>query len=182
MRYLGDQFRSARAAIKARISKANQRNAMYYHRMFSKPGISYQAKVRVFKACVLPILLYGLKCHEATIPMMRSLNYFCLCKLKSIFGLDYDAHTSYETMDGMSEELDIDWEWPMQKLQTQRIQFYMGKLEDEDIVDILTPKEEEKRARGRPRFRIIDAIIDDLKWANIDKFCTGKSQDDHVGM
>ena len=153
--------------------KANQRNAMYYHRIFSKPDISYQAKVRVFKACVLPILLlYGLKSHAATIPMMRPLNYFCLCKLKSIFGLDYDAHTSYETMDGMLEELDIDWEWPMQKLQTQRIQFFMDKLEDEDIADLLTPKEGEKRPRGRPRFRMIDAIINDLKWANIKTYFT----------
>ena len=49
----------------------------------------------------------------------------------------------------MSEELDIDWEWPMQKLQTQRIQFYMGKLEDEDIVDILTPTEGEKKSERK---------------------------------
>ena len=164
MRYLGDQLGSARKAIKVRISKANQRYGMLYHRLFSKPDISYQVKIRVFKACVLPILMYGLKCHAATITIMRPLNNFCLRKLKSIFGLQFDARISYERMEEMLEELDIEWEWPMHRLQTQRLQFFIDKLEDEEIVEILTPKKGEKRRRGKPRYRMIDAIKEDLKW------------------
>ena len=64
----------------------------------------------------------------------------------------------------MLEELDIEWEWPMHRLQTQRLQFFIDKLEDEEIVEILTPKKGEKRRRGKPRYRMIDAIKEDLKW------------------
>ena len=68
----------------------------------------------------------------------------------------------------MLKEQDIEWEWPMHILQRQRLQFFTEKLEDEDIVEILTPKEGEKRPTGRPRYRMIDAIKQDLEWDGID--------------
>ena len=162
IRYLGDQLGTPRAAIKDRISKASQANGRFYHKLWSKPNISYQVKIKVFKACILPVLQYGLKCHASTETMMKPLNYFCLRKLKSIFGLPFDAKISYEKMDEILESHKIGWEWPMRTLQRQRLQFFTRKLEDGEFVNLITPKQEDKRKTGRPRFRMIDAIIHDL--------------------
>ena len=163
IRYLGDQLGTPRAAIKDRISKASQANGRFYHKLWSKPNISYQIKIKVFKACILPVLQYGLKCHASTETMMKPLNYFCLRKLKSIFGLPFDAKISYKKMDEILESHEIGWEWPMRTLRRQRLQFFTRKLEDEEYVNLITPKKEDKRKRGRPRFRMIDAIIHDLE-------------------
>ena len=75
---------------------------------------------------------------------MRPLKTFCLSKLKSIFGHHFDARISYERMDKILGELDIKWEWPMHR-----------------------PKKGENPTE-RPRYRMIDAIKEDLKWGGID--------------
>ena len=162
LRYLGDQLGRPRAAIKVRISKASQAYGRFFHKLWSRSEISSKVKIKVFKACVLSVLSYGLKCHAATETMMRSLNYFCLRKLKSILGLPFDAKISYEKMDEILVEHKIEWEWPVTTLQKQRLYFFTEKLKDEEITEILTPKKGETRRRGRPRFRMIDAIKDDL--------------------
>jgi hypothetical protein len=162
IRYLGDQLGTPRAAIKGRISKASQANGRFYSKLWSRSDISLKVKIKVFKACILPVLQYGLKCHASTVAMMRPLDYFCLRKLKSIFGLEYDAKISYKRMNEMLKDHEIEWEWPMRTLQRQRLHFFTQKLEDRDFVDLITPKKEDRRTRGRPRFRMIDAISNDL--------------------
>ena len=55
------------------------------------------------------------------------------------------------------------WIWPSTRVQMQRLQFFTKSLNNQELVNILTPEEGAKRRVGRPRFRMIDAIINDLE-------------------
>ena len=57
----------------------------------------------------------------------------------------------------------ISWEWPSRQLQKQRLKYFIKSLEDKEILQTLTPTSKLARKRGRPRFRLIDAIINDLE-------------------
>ena len=108
-------------------------------------------------------LLYGLKCHAFTRCGMKGLNWFCLRKIKSILGFDFDSKVSYQRIEAELSFLDIKWKWPQRRLQEQRLEFFLVSIKKKEFTDIVIPKDGLKRNRGRPRFRMIDAIKDDLK-------------------
>ena len=94
---------------------------------------------------------------------MTCLKYFCLNKLKRIFGLEYDAKTSYISMEDTLLSLGIKWKWPQRLVQEQRLAFLMRSIESQAFLEVISHKTRLKRKRGRPRFRLIDAIKNDLE-------------------
>ena len=61
------------------------------------------------------------------------------------------------------KENDIDWNWPSKTIQKRRIKFFTKSLESKEIVEILSPDSSLKRKLGRPKFRMIDAILNDIE-------------------
>ena len=94
---------------------------------------------------------------------MRSLNWFCLRKLKSLFGHEHDAHTSYKEMDKLLRKEEIKWRWPKEIISEQQLKFFLSQIQKNKIQSILIPEEELKCKRGRPRRRMIDAINEDVE-------------------
>ena len=94
---------------------------------------------------------------------MTKLDNFCLRKLKSFFGYEYDEKISYQTISSEIKTHLPKWIWPSTRVQMQRLQFFIKSLNNLELVNILTPEIGAKRKVGRPRFRIIDAIINDLE-------------------
>ena len=92
---------------------------------------------------------------------MKNLNFFCL-KLKTIFGFDFDSHVSYDRIEAELGVFDIAWTWPAQYLKVSRLQYFVKMLGNEAIREVISPAKGLKRKRGRPRFRYIDAIGQDL--------------------
>ena len=70
---------------------------------------------------------------------------------------------SYQRIEAELSFLDIKWKWPQRRLQEQRLEFFLVSIKKKEFTDIVIPKDGLKRNRGRPRFRMIDAIKDDLK-------------------
>lgn len=163
LRYLGDHIGSCRQALNIRIQKANLVYCRFYNKLWCRNQVALKTKIRVFQACVMSTLLYALKCHALTSCHLRTLDHFCLRRLKSIFGFEYDAHVSYGRIDMLMNLFRIDWKWPSERIRSSRLDFFCTKLADPTFVALLTPKKEDKRKRGRPRFRLIDAIVEDLK-------------------
>ena len=162
LRYLGTQFGSPENAFKDRLLKANQAFARFYHKLWNRANVSPNTKILVFNACIISILLYGLKCHAATRRLLRKLDYFCLRKLKVILGLAYDAKVSYAEMSRKLKSFGIKWEWPGIRLQKQRLRFFLDSIKEPEIEEVMLPPFGCKRKIGRPKFRLIDALINDL--------------------
>ena len=95
IRYLGDQLGESKFAIKSRLEKAEKAYGALRSVLWGQTEVSVQTKVKVFKSIVMSVMLYALKTHKAMDAEMRPLRHFCLRKLKSLFGLNHDAHTSY---------------------------------------------------------------------------------------
>ncbi|CAF5023974.1 unnamed protein product, partial [Rotaria socialis] len=58
------------------------------HAVWCRKTISIQAKVRIFRACVLPILLYGSEVWSTTIAQEQRLNTFYFKCLRTIIGMN----------------------------------------------------------------------------------------------
>ena len=163
IRYLGDQIGPSSCSIKKRIILAEKAYAILRTKLWAQPEVQVKTKVLVFKAIVMSTLLYGLKCHSISEAKMRSLNGFCLRKLKSLFGHEHDARTSYEEMDKLLSKEEIKWRWPEEIISEQRLKFFLSQIQNPEIQSILIPEEGLKRKRGRPRRRMIDAINEDVE-------------------
>ncbi len=73
--------------IETRVSKASNafnqlRHVVWYHNF-----ISIQAKVRIFRACVLPVLLYGSELWCLTAAQEQPLNAFYMKCLRTFIGV-----------------------------------------------------------------------------------------------
>ena len=78
-------------------------------------------------------MLYAIKTHKAMAAEMRPLRHFCLRKLKSLVGLSHDAHTSYEDMDQILKEHQIEWKWPDRIIREQRLEFFSKQIRNKEI-------------------------------------------------
>ena len=83
----------------------------------------------------------------------------------------------------------IEWKWPRQRLQEARLGYFIECMKKSEFLDIIIPKDDMKRCRGRPKFRLIDAIKDDLEdvakidftqWEKIHKFNSKSSRAEKI--
>ena len=95
MRYLGSRIGSTKAEVISRIDKANMRFNQLHQAVWRRDNLSFKTS-KIFKAAVLSILFYGLKCHAVSRLLMRKLICFCLNNLKVILGFLFDGHISYD--------------------------------------------------------------------------------------
>ena len=155
---MGDQLGASKLAIKSRLEKAERAYGALRSVLWGQNEISTCTKVKVFKAIVMSVMLYAIKTHKAMDAEMRPLRHFCLRKLKSLFGLSHDAHTSYEDMDQILKEHQIAWKWPDRIIREQRLEFFLKQIRRKEIGHILRPEEGVRRKRGGLKRRMIDAI------------------------
>ena len=167
IRYLGDHIGTTKNYISIRIAKANSAFNKLYHKLWHRNNVSYNIKMKIFNACIISILLYGLKCHEATNNQLLRLDSFCFRKLKAILGYSYDAKLSYSQLNTELSAFNIKWIWPSHRIHIQRIKYFTKQLQNSSLIQLLIPKASDKRRLGRPKYRYIDAIIDDLIYLDI---------------
>jgi len=163
LRYLGSQIGSAKKAVQCRITQANASFNQLHAAVWKRSNLSYKTKVKIFNAVVMSSLLYGLKCHALTRTTMKKLDFFCLNKLKCILSFEFDAKISYTHIQAELSFFNISWKWPRRRLQESRLQYFIKSMKNEEIRKIIIPEKGLKRKRGRPRFRYIDAIVNDLE-------------------
>jgi hypothetical protein len=163
IRYLGTQLGSKMIAMRSRIAMANNKFNQLYHAVWNRANLTLKTKMKVFNAVVMSTLLYALKCHSFTRREMKSLDNFCLRKLKCLLNYNFDAKVSYNRVDADMSVFNTNWKWPKQRLQEQRLEYFVESIKNPDFLDIIVPTRGLKRSRGRPKFRLIDAIKDDLE-------------------
>ena len=174
LRYLGDQLGPVNSAINIRLSQANKAFGKFYHPVWKRSNLSYKTKIKLFDASMVSILSYGLKCHAANSTTLRKLDNFCLRKLKSIFGFQFDDRISYARIDAELSFFNIPWKWPSLRIKKARISFFIQSLDKPSITQLLTRQPGEKRKRGRPKTRLIDVIVQDLDELQVLKDEDGK--------
>lgn len=62
--------------IETRLSKASTLFNMLRNIIWNRKSISFEAKFRIFRACVLPVLLYGSEIWALTVVQERRVNTF----------------------------------------------------------------------------------------------------------
>ena len=84
--------------IEARLSKASAAFNMLRHIIWYRKTISIEAKLRMFRACVLPVLLYGSEVWSTTIAQERRLNTFYFKCLRTIIGINLGDHMTNDKL------------------------------------------------------------------------------------
>ena len=75
------------AEIDARISRASKVFGSWKERVFTNRQFSISTKMKIFRALVRPVLLYGCETWSVTQPNLQSLNTFHMWCIRSIFGV-----------------------------------------------------------------------------------------------
>ena len=163
IRYLGDYLGPSKESTQKRVIMAEKAYSLLRSKLWAQKSVDLETKITVFKAIVMSTLLYGLKTHSLSDAKMKPLNWFCLRKLKSIFGIAHDAHTSYENMTKLLKDHEIKWKWPSEIIRKQRLHFFIHQIHKSDIRTILLPTKGLKRKIGGPKRRMIDAIHEDIE-------------------
>jgi hypothetical protein len=100
LKYLGVEIGDRKKALSERVSKASSAYASLYHRLF-KPSVKVEMKTKmsIFQSMIESVLIYGVHvvAHSRR-SLQKRLDCFVLRKLKSMFGIDATAHTSYDEM------------------------------------------------------------------------------------
>jgi exonuclease III len=84
--------------IETRMSKASTAFNMLRHVIWYRKTISIQAKLRFFRACVLPVLLYGSEVWSTTAAQERRLNTFYFKCLRTIIGVNLGDRMSNDKL------------------------------------------------------------------------------------
>ena len=66
-------------------------------------------------------------------------------------------------MDQLICRENITWRWPEEMISEQRLKFFLNQIQKPEIQSILIPEKGLKRKKGRPRRRMIDAIVEDVE-------------------
>jgi hypothetical protein len=80
--------------LQSRLSKAAAAFNMLRISIWYRKTISVDAKVRIFRACVLPVLLYGSEVWTLTVKQGNRLNSFYMKRLRTILGLNLGDRVS----------------------------------------------------------------------------------------
>ena len=74
--------------LESRISKARAAFNMLRNVIWHRKTISISAKLKIFRACVLPVLFYGSKTWYPTVAQERRINTFYMKCLRTLVGLN----------------------------------------------------------------------------------------------
>ena len=89
--YLGVTIRaeqsSAEQEVAARISKAVSMFRALYHPLWKRKQVSVETKMRVYRAAVIPVLLYGSECWVLSVKESERLEVFQMKCLRVILGI-----------------------------------------------------------------------------------------------
>jgi hypothetical protein len=99
--YLGcsvSRDQSSEKEIETRIKKASIAFNMLRNAIWYRKTISIEAKLRIFRACVMPVLLYGSEVWSLTVAHERRLNTFYMICLRTIIGVNLGDRVSNETL------------------------------------------------------------------------------------
>ena len=80
--------------INNRIRSAHQAFGKLYHRVFSQHGLSAQTKIGVYRAVVIPTLLFGSECWTLYRKNIRTLERFHQQKLRAILGIAWEERVT----------------------------------------------------------------------------------------
>lgn len=81
-----------------RIAKASKAFNMLRNGVWYRKSISIEAKLRIFRACIIPVSLYGSEVWSLTIAQERRLNTFYMACLRTIIGVNLGDRMANETI------------------------------------------------------------------------------------
>ncbi|KAJ4428734.1 hypothetical protein ANN_25727 [Periplaneta americana] len=180
-KYLGatvTNINDTREEIKRRI---NMGNACYYsvEKLLSYSLLSKNLKVRIYKAVILPVVLYGSETWTLTLREEQRLRVFENKILRKIFGAKKDEVTG-EWRKLHNAELHALYSSPdiIRNIKSRRLRWagHVARMgESRNAYRVLVGRPEGKRPLGRPRRRWEDNIkmylrevgYDDRDWINL---------------
>ncbi|CAF3398890.1 unnamed protein product [Rotaria socialis] len=99
--YLGcivSRDHSMEKEIETRLGKASSTFNMLRNTIWYRKSISFEAKFRIFRACVLPVLLYGSEIWSVTVTQERRINTFYMKCLRTIIGVNLGDRIANNTL------------------------------------------------------------------------------------
>ena len=161
--YLGSEVKSeggSDSEIKRRIALAGA-TFNRLQKIFKRHDIGIDIKLRIFNACVIPVLTYGCELWSVTKTMENRLNAAENKWLRRILKISYREHVTNIEVRRKTQQQTIN-----DTIKKRRMRWAGHVLRMEDIRNpkrIFKYKPEGKRAIGRPKRRWIDYLDDDLK-------------------
>jgi hypothetical protein len=99
--YLGcivSRDQSMEKEIETRLAKASAAFNMLRNIIWYRKSVSIEAKFRIFRACVLPVLLYGSEVWSLTVAQERRINTFYMKCLRTIVGVNLSDRMANNTL------------------------------------------------------------------------------------
>ena len=84
--------------INIRLAKAATAFNMLRHVIWCRKSVSIIARLRIFRACVLPVLLYGSETWSITTAHERRINTFYMKCLRTIIGVNLGDRLSNDKL------------------------------------------------------------------------------------
>ncbi|CAF2121924.1 unnamed protein product [Rotaria magnacalcarata] len=168
--YLGcfvSRDQSPEKETETRIAKASTAFNMLRNAIRYRKSISIEAKLRIFRACVIPVLLYGSEVWSLTVVQERRLNTFYMTCLRTIIGVNLGDKMANETI------LDLTGQPCLENIMRRnRLRWFghVNRMENSDDAEPRSVKKtmfsyfpDSKRPRnGGVRKRWEDKIMDDI--------------------
>ena len=168
--YLGYHFTrdcSAEREIDVRLSKASTAFNMLRHVVWYRKIVSITARLRIFRSCVLPVLLYGSEVWTLTTKLEQRLCTFYLRCLRTIIGVNLGDRMSNDQLLQLTGQPSL-----VDFMRRNRLRWFghVNRMNNIDGVPSLVKKTmfsyypDSKRPRhAGVRKRWQDTIIDDLE-------------------
>ena len=152
--------------ITSRIQKASQALGRLRVKVLQQKGITLSTKLKIYRAVVLPSLLYGCETWTLYRRHIKQLEQFRNRSLRMIMGIRWqDRVTNQEVLDragstsieSMLLKSQMRWTGHVIRMEENRIprQVMYGELKDG------------ARKQGRPKLRYKDTLKSNLKWSGI---------------
>jgi len=158
---LGTIMGDWRSAVEKRVAAARGSFCSLYKRLW-KENVSLRVKVRVFRSVCISRLLYGLESLPLTPARSKKLDSFAYRSLRSLVGLRYDDHVTYQELhDIVLVSTGIDFVWPSKALREARVRDFWHFARHHNFYNQWRPEGGRPRP-GRPKTRLVDVVAKDM--------------------